>query len=493
VGDSRLHALEWAAGLAAVQHLLETNPEAKAKLNERLSGPSANGGGGAAARKRQRAAGGGGGRGGKRRVVLAVAGGPGSPQGLAGGDAGMPGPGPGLGTAAEEAPRAAGVVAAAPPAALAAGPPLLQVPTFSAFGSLNSSMLLPPLSAWHGSSSQLQSLLDMPPPPSPSPLQQPPQLEQQHGSPDGRAQPGAAAGAQAEVAPVQPVSPAAQPPLQFSDWLAQLQTSEPTVLARSVLQPLPAELPLDAAPALNTQRQPEDQQLPQQQQQQRIPDQQALAQVQEPASSVVSAARPSARQQQAQQQGQQQPAQQPAQQQQPVRSCASELVPLDAALDAWERHDHVLQELSLARSQLQQQEQQLAELRKDRERLRRQLAAAQAHLSEGPAPMLVAGAGASGGSDGPASCSQGSSPRGVLQERAAVAAAAATAAKAAQLADLQLLLPQSLQLHLSQLFSQRPELQAFAGPIGELSCRAIEQALGMYGLVAAQQASLSRL
>ncbi|KAL4860241.1 GABA transporter 1 [Chlorella vulgaris] len=494
VGDSRLHALEWAAGLAAVQHLLETNPEAKAKLNERLSGPSANGGGGAAARKRQRAAGGGGGRGGKRRVVLAVAGGPSSPQVLASGDAGMPGPGPGLGTAAGEAPLAAGVV-----------------PTFSAFGSLNSSMLLPRLSAWHGSSSQLQSLFDMPPPPSPSPLQQPPQQEQQHGSPEGRAQPGAAAGAQAEAASVQPVSPAAPPPLQFSDWLAQLQTSEPTVLATSVLQPLPAELPLDAAPAPHTQHQPEDQQLPQQQQQQRIADQQAFAEELQPqqqrwqqqqaqqqqhwpeqqqqqqalaqaparAASVVSAARPAEQQQQ------------PAQQPQP--SCAGELVPLDAALDAWERHDHVLQELSLARSQLQQQEQQLAELLKDRERLQRQLAAAQAHLSEGPAPMLVAGAGASGGSDGPASCSQGSSPRGVLQERAAAAAAAATAAKAAQLADLQLLLPQSLQLHLSQLFSQRPELQAFAGPIGELSCRAIEQALGMYGLVAAQQASLSRL
>ncbi|KAL4420391.1 hypothetical protein ABPG75_010047 [Micractinium tetrahymenae] len=39
VADSRRHALEWAVGLARVEEVLGTNPEARAKLNERLTVP----------------------------------------------------------------------------------------------------------------------------------------------------------------------------------------------------------------------------------------------------------------------------------------------------------------------------------------------------------------------------------------------------------------------------------------------------------------------
>lgn len=324
VADSRRHALEWAAGLAAVNDMLDRCPEVRAKISERLTGPSAGGSSRPRKRQRRKSAPGGGG---SRRVVLAVGQG-GGPLGTADGAGLSADPGAAMpGIAAADASNALQGLHlpalnlgshAAPPAELAVpptlGPAALQLPP------IPPPLLVPPAA---------------PEPPAALLLQ---------------VQPGAAAAAQL------PGQPAAEPEPEaarrspaasqgFTEWLQMQMAAAPSCsFGLSLLQPLQQGAASAAAEV-----------------EQRTAQAAQAALELQPSSPQPPPPSPSPR------------CAHCAQPQGAAAPAAQEVVPLDAVLHAWQEHDAVRRELAVTQRQL-------GEVTRERDSLRRQLNAALTQL-----------------------------------------------------------------------------------------------------------------
>ncbi len=324
VADSRRRALEWAAGLAAVNDMLERCPEVRAKISERLTGPGA--GGGSRPRKRPRQQGASGGGSG-RRVVLAVG----------------PAAAASLRTAGAARPGAAAAAAAAAGGALDA-----QHLGLSGLLPLNPTAL-PPLAL----------------PPGPPLLREPeqPVAELPHGQPPepaGHAQPSGQSAAER-----QPAGSGLAASQGFTEWLRMQMAAEPSCsFGLSLLRP-----GASASAAVEVEQRPAS--TPQQGQ---AAAPAAAAEQEQPASPQPPPPSPASRCARcARLQGTAAPAAPAVAGEIAAVPPAGEVVPLDAVLLAWQEHDAARQELS-------QTQQQLAEAERERDSLRRQLDAALARL-----------------------------------------------------------------------------------------------------------------
>lgn len=373
-------------GLDAVDALLAANPEARAKLSERLTGPSA---GGSNKRARTAAAGGGGGQMGSngRRVVLA-------------------------------GPVARAMQLPGLPAALAA------LPEASAASSLPSNLL-----------GSMQLCL----PPDPLGTGALPALSLLQADEAGCPAATAAAAAAAQ--------PAAS--LGFTDWLRQVAAPSCSVQApaageevaqqpgqRVAEQPagpqqqLPALLPLLPVPELmqpGSVASPPAAALPHHS---AAPQAAQLMQPRPLEGSHVSPHRAGAAAES------------------PAAAAPTEVVPLDAVLQAWERHDAVRRQLTAAQTQLEQQRQQVAALQQQLQTAQVKLAALE---GAGQAPAF---------SELPGTAAAASLHRGVPAE-------------------------------LARLLQQHTQLLPFASTICELAGQAVGAALATAGSPAASTPSPS--
>lgn len=325
VADSRRHALEWAAGLAAVNDMLDRCPEVRAKISERLTGPTAGGGSRPRKRRRHKSAPDGGG---SRRVVLAV-GQSAGPLGTANAAGWSADPGAAMpGVAAADASNALQGLRlpalnlgshAAPPAELAVPPTLGPA-----------ALQLPPI---------------------PPPLLAPPAAPEPPAALLLQAQPGAAAAAAGVQPPGQPAaepdaarrSPAASQ--GFTEWLQMQMAAAPSCsFGLSMLQPLQQGAASAAAEVEQCTAQAA----------------QAAMELQ-PSSPQPPPPSPSPR------------CAHCAQPQGAAAPAAQEVVPLDAVLHAWQEHDAVRRELA-------DTQRQLGEVTRERDSLRRQLNAALTQL-----------------------------------------------------------------------------------------------------------------
>lgn len=383
VADSRRHALEWAVGLDAVDAMLASNPEARAKLNERLTGPSTGGG--------------------TKRARTAAAGGT-QPPGSSGRRVLLAGPG----ARGAQQPALLAAAAALPAASMALPAASLRLPS-DLLGATQLGLLPGTLGA-----AAVPEL----------------SLLQQADTRDY-----VAAGAAAQ--------PAAS--LGFTDWLRQVAGPSCSVLA-----PTAGEAAVSSGPAEVQQQLPMLQPATEQPAaaQQQVPARLTpIHELMQPPPLLLPSAAlpcPMAEPPAAQQQPAQAPPA-PASQESPrpatapapaaAQAAPAEVVPLDAVLEAWERHDAVRCQLAAAHEQLEERQQQAAALQQ-------QLRSAQAQLA------ALQGAGQA---------------LGACQLLPSAAAAAA--------------LQHAVPSQLARLLQHHPQLLPFAGTICELAGQAVGAAL----------------
>ena len=387
VADSRRHALEWAVGLDAVDAMLASNPEARAKLNERLTGPSTGGG--------------------TKRARTAAAGGT-QPPGSSGRRVLLAGPG------ARGAQQAALLAAAAalPAASMALPAASLRLPS-DLLGATQLGLLPGTLGAAAVPELSLLQQADA----------------QDYAAARAAAQPAASLGftdwlrqvagpSCTVLAPTAGEAAVSSGPAEVQQQLPVLQpaTEQPAAAQQQVparltpihelMQPPPLLLPSAALPC-PTAEPPAAQQQPAQ-----APPAPASQESPRPATAPAAAAAPAA-----------------------AQAAPAEVVPLDAVLEAWERHDAVRRQLAAAHEQLEERQQQAAALQQ-------QLRSAQAQLA------ALQGAGQA---------------LGACQLLPSAAAAAA--------------LQQAVPSQLARLLQHHPQLLPFAGTICELAGQAVGAAL----------------